>query len=300
MKTKNIEIKNKKKITKKEIDVVRIGLVQWQMRPYNTTEDFLKTVDYFVDAVSDYGSDFILFPELFNAPLMGAFNNMDSGSAIRELAKFTKPIIEAMSKMAIDYKVNIIAGSMPEVRNGKVYNTSYVLQRNGKIDSISKIHITSSEAEDWNIIGGDVIKVIDTDAGKIGVQICYDVEFPEMTRMLADKGMQILFVPFLTDTQNAYNRVRFCSQARAVENECFVAIAGNVGNLPKVTNMDLQFAQSAVFTPSDFAFPVTGIKAEATPNTEMIIVSDVNLSSLKDLHEKGSVTNLKDRRRDLY
>ena len=56
--------------------------------------------------------------------------------------------------------------------------------------------------------------------------------------------MQILFVPFLTDTQNGYSRVRVCAQARAIENECFVAIAGSVGNLPRVHNMDIQYAQS--------------------------------------------------------
>lgn len=291
---------DEKSILLRQKDIIRIGLVQWQMRHYNTTEDLLKQVEYFVDAVSDYESDFILFPELFNAPLMGAFNSMDSRHAIKELAQFTQPIVEAMSKMAVSYNVNIIAGSMPEVRNGKVYNVSYILQRNGMQDSVSKIHITPSEEYEWHIQGGDSIKVIETDAGKIGVQICYDVEFPEMTRKLADEGMQILFVPFLTDTQNAYNRVRFCAQARAIENECFVAIAGSVGNLPKVTNMDLQFAQSAVFTPNDFAFPVTGVKAEASPNTEMIVVSDVDLSLLTELHNYGSVQTLKDRRLDLY
>lgn len=296
----NVYHDSEKSVIMRRNDIVRIGLVQWQMRAYYSTDDLLKQVEYFVDAVSDYQSDFILFPELFNAPLMGRFNDMDSRHAIKELAEFTGPIVDAMSKMAMSYNVNIIAGSMPEVRDGKVYNVSYVLQRNGKIDSCCKIHITPSEEEDWQIQGGNEIKVIDTDAGKIGVQICYDVEFPEMTRKLADEGMQILFVPFLTDTQNAYNRVRFCAQARAIENECFVAIAGNVGNLPKVTNMDLQFAQSAVLTPSDFAFPVNGIKAEATPNTEMIVVSDVDLSLLTELHNYGSVQTLKDRRLDLY
>ena len=296
----NVYHNSEKSVIKRKKDIVRIGLVQWQMRPYKELEDFLTQVEYFVDAVSDYESDFILFPELFNAPLMGKFNDMESQHAIKELAKFTEPIVDAMSKMAVSYNLNIIAGSMPEVKDGKVYNMAYVLQRNGRIDSIPKIHITPSEETDWHIQGGDVIKVIDTDAGKIGVQICYDVEFPEMSRKLADDGMQILFVPFLTDTQNAYNRVRFCAAARAIENECFVAIAGNVGNLPKVTNMDLQFAQSAVLTPSDFAFPVNGIKAEATPNTEMIVVSDVDLSLLTELHNYGSVQNLKDRRNDLY
>ena len=110
----------------------------------------------------------------------------------------------------------------------------------------------------------------------------------------------ILFVPFLTDTQNAYIRVKHCAQARAIENECYVAIAGCVGNLPKVNNMDIQFAQTALFTPSDFAFPSTGIKAEATPNTEMILIADVDLDLLRELNQFGSVRNLQDRRNDIY
>ncbi len=148
--------------------------------------------------------------------------------------------------------------------------------------------------------GGDKLQVFDTDAGKIGICICYDVEFPELARLYAEQGMEILFVPFLTDTQNGYTRVRHCAQARAIENECYVATAGCVGNLPKVNNMDIQYAQSAIFTPSDFSFPTNSIKAEATPNTEMTIIADVDLSMLKELHNHGSVHTLKDRRKDLY
>ena len=144
------------------------------------------------------------------------------------------------------------------------------------------------------------MKVFDTDSGRIGVQVCYDVEFPELARLYADEGMQILFVPFLTDTQNGYTRVRHCAQARAIENECYVAMAGCVGNLPKVNNMDIQYAQSCVFTPSDFSFPNNGVKAETTPNTEMTLIADVDLDLLKELNQHGSVTNLLDRRKDLY
>lgn len=104
----------------------------------------------------------------------------------------------------------------------------------------------------------------------------------------------------MTDTQNAYSRVRVCAQARAIENECYVAIAGSVGNLPRVHNMDIQYAQSAVFTPCDFAFPNDGKRSEATPNTEMILVSDVDLNLLNELHTYGAVRNLRDRRKDLY
>jgi predicted amidohydrolase len=94
-----------------------------------------------------------------------------------------------------------------------------------------KIHITPNEVFHWGITG-DTIQTFDTDCGKIGIVICYDVEFPELSRLMADEGMNIYSL-FLTDTQNGYTQVKHCAQARAIENECYVAIAGCVGNLQR-------------------------------------------------------------------
>lgn len=281
--------------------VVRLGLVQWQMRTYRELDDLLQQVEYFVDTVSVYRSDFALFPEFFNAPLMAAYNHLSEPEAIRMLAKFTEPLMKKFSELSIAYNINIITGSMPSVEeDGKLYNVGYLCKRDGTVEKFYKLHVTPDEAKVWGMTGGNVLKAFDTDCGKIGILICYDVEFPELGRLLAEQDVDILFVPFLTDTQNGYSRVRHCAQARAIENECYVAIAGSVGNLPKVHNMDIQYAQSMVFTPCDFAFPSNGIKAEATPNTEMILVADVDLDLLKELHEHGSVHNLRDRRTDLF
>jgi len=280
--------------------VVRIGVVQWQMRSYATLEELMTNVEYFVDALSDYKSDFALFPEFFNAPLMAKFNHLNGAEAIRELAKFTHKITSKFSELAISYNINIITGSMPEIIDGTLYNVGYLCRRDGSIEQYEKIHVTPDEKKVWAMQGGSSIKTFETDCGKIGVLICYDVEFPELSRYLADEGMDILFIPFLTDTQNGYSRVRHCAQARAIENECYVAIAGSVGNLPNVHNMDIQYAQSVVFTPCDFQFPTNGIKAEATPNSEMILIADVDIDHLRELHNHGSVKNLKDRRKDLF
>lgn len=280
--------------------VVRLGLIQWQMRSYSGMEDLMHQVEYFVDSVAGYHCDFALFPEFFNAPLMAAYNHMSEPDAIRELAKHTKEIRDRMAQLSISYNINIITGSMPEIVNGKLYNVGYLCERDGTVSRFEKLHVTPDEAKVWGMVNGNKLQTFDTDCGKIGVLICYDVEFPELSRLLADEEMDILFVPFLTDTQNGYSRVRLCAQARAVENECYVAIAGSVGNLPKVHNMDIQYAQSAVFTPCDFAFPSNGIKAEATPNTEMILVADVDIDLLRELHSHGAVRNLKDRRKELY
>jgi len=279
---------------------VRLGLVQWQMRSHRTIDDVFEQVEFFVDAVSDYKSDFILFPEYFNAPLMAKFNDLGESQAIRELAKYTNEMRKHFVNLAISYNINIITGSMPQVRGDNLYNVGFLCRRDGTFDTYEKIHITPDETKSWGLSGGKIIKTFDTDCAKIGVLICYDVEYPELARIMADQGMQILFVPFLTDTQNGFSRVRICAQARAIENECYVVIGGSVGNLPRVHNMDIQYAQSAVFTPCDFAFPTDGKCAEATPNTEMILVSDVDLNLLNELHTYGCVRNLKDRRNDLY
>ncbi|GAB4519165.1 MAG: bifunctional GNAT family N-acetyltransferase/carbon-nitrogen hydrolase family protein [Allomuricauda sp.] len=280
--------------------VVRLGLIQWQMRPYRDIEALLQQAEYFIDAVAGYRSDFALFPEFFNAPLMAKDNHLSESEAIRKLAMHTSEIVQRFSNFAISYNINIVAGSMPEIRNDKLYNVGYLCKRDGTTERYEKLHVTPDEAKVWGMQGGEQLKVFDTDCGKIGILICYDSEFPELSRLLADQGMDILFVPFLTDTQNGYSRVRNCSQARAIENECYVAIAGSVGNLPNVHNMDIQYAQSMVFTPCDFAFPTNGIKAEATPNTEMILIADLDIDLLRELHQFGSVRNLKDRRTDLF
>ncbi len=283
-----------------EKEVIRIGVVQWQMRNYTSLKSFLDHVEFFVDAVSSYKADFVIFPEFFNAPLMAHFNEDAAPKAIRKLATYTEELRNKFVEYALSYNINIIAGSMPLYDGHELYNVSYLCRRDGTYDIQYKLHITPDERIEWGVQGGRRLQVFQTDVCKIGILVCYDVEFPELSRHLADQGMQILFVPFMTDTQNGFQRVKRCAQARAIENECYVAIAGNVGNLPKVKNMDLQYAQSAVFSPSDFSFPTNATIAEATPNTEATIIADVDLSLLKELKSKGSVRIMNDRRKDLY
>jgi predicted amidohydrolase/ribosomal protein S18 acetylase RimI-like enzyme len=280
--------------------VVRVGAVQWQMRRVVSLEDLLHQMEFFVDTVSSYNADFVMFPEFFNAPLMAMFRDVDAADAVRMLADYTESIRDKMQELAISYNINIIAGSMPVYEEHKLYNVSYLMHRDGQLDAQYKLHITPDEQSYWGLQGGDQLKVFNTDAGRIGILICYDVEFPELGRILADQQMDILFVPYWTDTKNAYLRVRRCAQARAIENECYVVVSGSVGNLPRVENMDIQYSQSAVFSPSDFSFPHDAIVAEATPNTETTLVSDLDLELLKKLRSQGSVRNLQQRRKDLY
>jgi len=280
---------------------VRIGAIQWQMREVHSVEECLNQVEYFIDALSNYKSDIALFPEFFNAALMGLSpDHRNQTEAIRFLAGFTEKFKTEMSQMAVSYNINVITGSMPLLEGDTLYNVTYLCRRDGTMEIQRKLHVTPHERRDWVIEGGDHLQVFDTDAGRIGILICYDVEFPELSRLLAAQDMDILFVPYWTDTKNGYLRVRSCAQARAIENECYVVICGSCGNLPQVENLDVQYSQAAVFSPSDFSYPHDAVMAETTANTEMIMFSDLDLDKLKLTRSEGSVNNLKDRRTDLY
>ncbi len=161
------EKKSTKAITKKK--VVRLGLIQWQMRLYNTMEDLMQQAEYFIDAVSAYRSDFALFPEFFNAPLMADHNHMPESQAIRELATYTPIIVKKFSELAISYNINIITGSMPELRDDLLYNVGYLCRRDGTTERYEKLHVTPDEEKVWGMQGGKELKTYDTDCGKIGI-----------------------------------------------------------------------------------------------------------------------------------
>ena len=205
-----------------------------------------------------------------------------------------------MVKFSLKYNINIIAGSTATKIEDQIQNISYIFLRDGSIHAQAKIHPTPDERQIWRMQGASIVNKIMTDCGPIGVLICYDSEFPELTRHLVDQGIYILFVPFCTDQRMGYLRVRYCAQARAVENQCYVVIAGNVGNLPGVNNMNVQYAQSCILTPCDFPFARDGIAADTTPNVETIAFGDLNIKTLITARNTGSVINLRDRRHDLY
>lgn len=280
---------------------VRVASVQYGQRRIGSFDEFRQMVLYFVDVTADYKADFVLFPELFTLQLLSIENEaIPPSEAMRHITRYENDLMELFTDAAMKYNINIIAGSTPVMRNESVFNVSQVFLRDGSYVGQEKIHPTPNEEYWWNLVGGNDVKLIDTDAGPIAVLICYDIEFPELARYLTDQGVQILFVPFLTDERQSYLRVRYCAQARAVENQIYVAMAGSCGNLPNVQNMDIHYAQSCILTPCDFPFARDGVAADTTPNVEMVAIADLSLRALRDNRQNGTVRNLRDRRHDLY
>ncbi|UOY91030.1 GNAT family N-acetyltransferase [Ectobacillus sp. JY-23] len=279
---------------------VRICAVQYKMKQINSFEEFATQVEYYTDVASDASSDFVVFPELFTTQLMSFLQERSPSRAVQRITEFTEDYINLFTDLAVKYNVNIIGGSHFVEEEGRVYNIAYLFRRDGTIEKQYKVHITPNERKWWGISAGDYIKVFDTDCGKIAIQICYDIEFPEMARIATENGAKIIFTPFCTEDRQGYLRVRYCAQARAVENQIYTVIAGTVGNLPQTENMDIQYAQSAIFAPSDFEFARDGIVGECNPNIEMVVIGDVDLEILRRQRQSGTVRQLKDRRRDVY
>src|SRR5690606_12893713 len=170
----------------------------------------------------------------------------------------------------------------------------------GNVYTQDKLHITPAEREGWDILPGESIRVFETPIGRMAIAVCYDIEFPEYSRILVEQGVDIILTPFATDERKSYLRVRYCAQARAVENMMYVVLSGNVGGLRHSPSMYLNYGQAAICTPSDFAFPMDGVAAEGVVNTSTVVIGDLDLGTLDIQRQTASVRPLLDRRHDIY
>lgn len=296
---------NKRRIAatliKRPVRKIRVCAAQYRMRRLNSWEEFQKQVEFFVITAHEYHCHFLLFPELFTAQLFSMMPpDINTLEAVRQLADYTEAYLDLFKKMSRDTGMFIVGGSHPVKRSDGIHNVAHLFTPSGEVHTQEKLHVTPGERRFWGIRPGEGVKIFDTGLARIAIQVCYDIEFPELSRLLTLSGAEVIFVPYSTDERKSYMRVRYCAQARAVENMVYVVIAGNVGNLPQVRSFLVNYGQAAVLTPSDFAFPLNAVLGEAEPNTETVVISDLDLADLSQQREMGSVRPLRDRRSDMY
>ena len=280
---------------------VRVCAAQYLMRPIKTWEDLEANVDFFAETADSYDCHFLVLPEYFTVQMFSTMpSDIDPIEAMKSLAGMKDKYISMLKRLAKKHQLYIVGGSTPVLReDGHLYNVAHFFTPGGKVYTQDKLHITPSERELWNIRPGNGLKVFDTPVGRVAIQVCYDIEFPEVSRLLALAGAEVIFVPFSTDEKKAYYRIRYSAHARSVENYIYTVISGNAGNLPNKQYL-LNYSQSAIITPSDFAFPTHAIAAEADPNVETVVVGELALSNLAKQREIGSVKPLYDRRTDIF
>ncbi|MEO1232105.1 MAG: GNAT family N-acetyltransferase [Myxococcota bacterium] len=282
------------------VDPVRVSLVQYEVRPVEGFEAFARQTEFFVDVAADKGSDFVLFPELFTTQLLSVAPSKRAEEGARLVAQFTPQYLELMTDLAVRYDINIVGGSQLTEEEERLYNVAYLFRRDGTLGKQYKLHVTAEERRWWGVQAGSEVETFMTDVGPVAILVGYDVQFPELGRLVASQRAKLVFVPYNAADRSEFLAYRACAQARAIENHAFVVTSGVVGNLPFVDNADVHYAVSGIYSPSDIAFSRDGIAAETVPNIETVLVQDLDLELLRRHRRQGNFRNWEDRRRDVY
>jgi predicted amidohydrolase len=281
-------------------DRIRVASLQYFIRPVQTFEQFRDQVEALVETAEDYKCQMIVFPEYFTIQLLTLGNvKRPIREQIVDLARQVPRFVDLMSELARRFHIYIVAGTIPTMDDsaGPVYNECFVFGPTGEHDVQGKLHMTRFENEDWMVSPRSKLRIFDTSFGRMAVAICYDVEFPEIARAAAREGAHILVVPSCTDDRQGFLRVRYCAQARAIENQMYVIQACTVGSLPMVPAVSLNYGQASILTPSDFPFSRDGILAEGNINQEMMVIGELNMRTILDTRTNGTVVPLLDSRR---
>jgi predicted amidohydrolase len=154
--------------------------------------------------------------------------------------------------------------------------------------------MTRFERERWGVSGGTELRVFATTLGRIGVAICYDVEFPLLVRRLVEAGAELILAPSCTDTLRGYHRVRVGAQARALENQCVVVQSPTVGNAPWSPAVDVNVGAAGVYGPPDHGFPEDGVLARGRLDQAMWLFAEVDLERAAEVRAYGQVLNHRD------
>ena len=281
------------------MDTLRVASLQYYIRPVDSFDRFRDQVVSLVETAADYKSRLIVFPEYFTCQLLTLGDTKQPiTEQVRRLSDQVPRYRELFCELARQRGVYIVGGSIPVAGDGDaLYNVSHVFAPNGEVGTQAKLHMTRWESEEWLVSPGERLRIFDTEWGKMAVAICYDVEFPELARVAARQGAEVLVVPSCTDDRHGYLRVRYCAQARCIENQMYVVHSCTVGSLPMVPAVSLNYGQASILTPSDFAFSRDGIMADGVPNQESMVIGDLDLELVRHSRERGTVLPLRDSQR---
>ncbi|MHB0777449.1 carbon-nitrogen hydrolase family protein [Halomonas sp. WWR20] len=275
---------------------IEIATAQYPIDHFTAFVDFqAKATRWVHDAVSR-GAELLVLPEygsLELASLLPEALQEDLHGQLHALQSWRDAFIATWRDLAAQHRVTLLAPSFPWLLAGERFvNRAWLLTPSGKAGYQDKQIMTRFEAEEWGISAGDEsLRVFDTPMGRLGVLICYDSEFPLLARTLVEAGAELLLVPSCTDTQAGYHRVRYSSQARAIEQQIAVVHSPTVGEAPWSPAVDINVGHAAVYTPCDQGFPPDGIltrSADTTPGWQTV---SLDLARVADLRRHGQVRN---------
>ncbi|WP_405295802.1 carbon-nitrogen hydrolase family protein [Methanobrevibacter sp.] len=270
--------------------MTKIKLALCQMNVIDDKQTNINKASSMIARSVDENADFIVLPEMFNCPYS---NDKFIEYCEEEHASYT---LDNISKLARANDVYILAGSIPEKENDKLYNTSYLFDKTGEIIAKHrKMHLFDIDVKDKItfkesdvLTAGDEFTVVDTEFGRIGIGICYDVRFVELARVMVEEGALILFYPgaFNMTTGPAHWELLF--RSRALDNQVFC-----VGVAPAL-NMDASYHS---YGHSIVTNPWGEVITEADEKEDLIFC-EIDLDEIKKVREE--IPLLKNKRNDLY
>lgn len=266
--------------------VCKLGVLQ--LRTELDYEKTMKKAAALVREAAESGADFVVLPEMFNCPYSRKYF-----SAFAKLAQ--KDCVAAMSSWAAQNAVYLIGGSIPELEGERLYNTCFVFDREGRqIARHRKVHLFDVELpgmrfhESDTFTAGDEITVFDTEFGRMGAAICFDIRFPELFRAMAVRGAKAVFLPAQFNMTTGPAHWADTLKLRAVDNEFFVIGASAARYEGFVYEC---WGHSAVYDPY-------GIELAAADETEQILYAELDLARVDEV--RAQLPTFLRLRRDVY
>ena len=276
---------------------IRIAAAQYPIEWLDGMSQWRAKFSRWVEQAVAERAQLLIFPEYGSMELASLFGKEIAGSLQGSIAAMNDVLQEvdaAHRDAATKHGVHIVAASFP-VRgaDGKFRNVARIFAANGKMGAQEKLMMTRFERDPWHIAAGGPAQVFDTSLGRIGISICYDVEFPLIARAQAEAGAKIILAPSCTETLAGYWRVRFGGQARALENQCYVIHSPTVGAAPWSPALEANRGAAGIYCPPDAGFPETGIAALGELDKPEWLIETIDLDRVDAVRQNGGVLNFR-------
>ena len=275
---------------------IRVASVAWKLRQVRGDGKYFAHFYDLVSAAHDEGAQVVVFPELHVLELLPLARDLEAEDAAKYLVQYSDAIEGWIERISNSSGLTIVGGSHFKEFDTGIKNVSSIGVPGYGTFLAEKNNLTAYEKRPWRLTRGNGLVRL---PHNLGVTICYDVEFPESGRALAEAGVLVHCVPSWTETQRGFQRVRWCCQARAVENQNFVVHASLVGALG-YEPVPETYGSSAIIAPSIEPFPVDPILRETPVNEEGVVIADLNFEMLQESRRGGEVTNWADREKSRW
>lgn len=271
-----------------------IAASQYPIEALKDWETYVEKLERWVGEAVDTGAALLVFPE-YGSMELAALDPPTMGELIpsfRFVAGLAPRVDALHAELAQRHGIHILAGSIPvEVENSRFLNRSRLFAPTGKVGVQDKLVMTRNERERWSIVPGRDLCLFSTSLGKIGVNICYDSEFPLLSRALVEAGAEILLVPSCTEQLQGYWRVRLGAQARALEGQFYAVQAPTVGTAPWSVAVSVNRGAAAIYAPPDRGFPDDGMVALGEFDAAQWLYAEIDPARVHELRTSGTVLN---------